>query len=1073
MANNFSTSVNIIRDNERDFNYIPTPNARQIVSQIVNDFKKGIRSFNVVGTYGTGKSSFLLAFEQSVNGTKRYFEPNLLAKPKFDFVKIIGSYASILEQFADAFEVETNRNQQENILSEIFNHYHAIGKENKVLFILIDEFGKFLEYASKHNPEKELYFVQQLAEFCNNPKHNIVLITTVHQSLESYAYSLSKMQQQEWIKVKGRFREITFNEPVEQLLFLASEYVPENIETNTSKSKIEKCLKLATETKAFNFNKGFLKDIASKLYPLDILSANILTLSLQRYGQNERSLFSFLESSDHTGLAKFNKLENPFYNLSNVYDYLNFNFYSFLTSKYNPDFSAWSSIRSSIEEVERTFDSNINDYIKTVKAIGLLNIFSASGSILDLNFFVDYLKIACGVSDPKDKIKNLEAKNIIRYRSHSKRFILFEGTDLDIQTALIEAGNKISEVVDITTLLNKHIKFNTVFAKQYSFATGTPRYFEFIISDYPETKKIPKGEIDGIVNLVFNSKLRESDIQNKSKLQEEAIIYCFFKNSAEIKNLLFEIEKIQKVLEENKDDKVAKRELENIVESQTRLLNHYITDSIYSGSKEVKWFFNGKEKKVANKKDFNKLLSQVCSIVYDATPVFKNELVNKHKISSSIHTAKKRYFSALANDWDKENIGFEHSKFPPEKTIYLSLLKENEISPIRENATEVTSIDKNSSFFKLWRASEDFLESAKSEQLKVSELSELLNKRPFKLKQGLIDFWVPTFLFLKRDDFAVFGEESYIPNLSEENLELIAKYPEKYSIKAFDIEGVKLDIFNSYRTFLNIATEQKFDNNSFIETIKPFIVFYKQLPEYSRNTKRLSPSAIKIRKAIANSKDPEETFFEAFPSALGLTLSSLQQDKSKLQNFTTNLQDGVRELRTAYDELVKRFENFICSEFVGKTTDFDEYKEYLQKRFSKLKKHMLLSNQKTFVQRLDSPLDDRKAWLNSIVQAVTGKTLEAFSDEDEILLYERFKSMIIELDSLTKISKSDIDESKEEVIGVKIDSFFSKIDPKVVRVPKNKSKEIEQLKNELKNKLSKDNTSNIAAVLNLLKELLQ
>ena len=1072
MANNFTTSVNIIRDTDRDFNYIPTPNASQVVSQIVNDFKKGIRSFNVVGTYGTGKSSFLLAFEQSIRGTKRYFEPNFLDKPKFDFVKFIGSYASIVEQFADAFEVQTNKNQQENILSEIFNRYHSIGKENKVLFILIDEFGKFLEYASKHNPEKELYFVQQLAEFCNNPKHNIVLITTVHQSLESYAYSLSKTQQQEWTKVKGRFREITFNEPVEQLLYLASEYVAEHFETKTSKAEIEKCLKLTTETKAFNFNKDFLKEIASKLYPLDILSANILTLSLQRYGQNERSLFSFLESSDHTGLAKFNKKENPFYNLSNDYDYLNFNFYSFLTSKYNPDFSAWSSIRSSIEEVERAFDSNINDYIKAVKTIGLLNIFSASGSILDLNFFIDYLKTACGVSDAKEVIKNLEAKNIIRYRSHSKRFILFEGTDLDIQTALIEAGNKISEVVDITTLLNKHIQFNPVFAKQYSFSTGTPRYFEFIISDYP-IQKIPEGEIDGFVNLVFNSKLKESDIQNKSKQQDEAVIYCFFKNSSEIKNLLFEIEKIQKVILENEKDKVAIRELESINLSQVRLLNHYISDSIYSGSKEVKWFFNGTEKKINDKKDFNKLLSQVCSIVYDATPVFKNELVNKHKISSSIHTAKKNYFKALSNNWDKENLGFEDSKFPPEKTIYLSLLKENGISPIRENATDVISIDRTSTFYKLWSASDDFLESAKSEQLKISELSELLSKRPFKLKQGLIDFWVPTFLFLKRDDFAIFNDESYIPNLSEENLELIAKYPEKYSIKTFDIEGVKLDIFNSYRTFLNIATEEKFDNNSFIETIKPFIVFYKQLPEYSKNTKRLSPSAIKIRKAIATSKDPEETFFDAFPSALGLTLSTLQQDKSKLQSFTTSLQDSVRELRTAYDELVKRFEDFICSEFVGQTADFEEYKAYLQKRFSKLKKHMLLSNQKTFVQRLDSPLDDRKAWLNSISQAVTGKTLETFSDEDEILLYEKFKAMILELDSLTKISKSDIDESKEEIIGVKIDSFFSKIDPKVVRIPKNKSKEIEQLKNELKNKLGKDNTSNIAAVLNLLKELLE
>jgi len=1072
MENKINTSINIIRDNDSDINYIPTRNATQVVSQLVNDFKKGIRSYNIVGTYGTGKSSFLLAFEHSIIGKKRYFEPNFLNEPKFDFVKFIGTYSSIINQFAEAFDVQTNKNQQENILSEIFNRYHMIENENKVLFILIDEFGKFLEYASKYNPEKELYFVQQLAEFCNNPKYNIVLITTVHQSLESYAYSLSKTQQQEWAKVKGRFREIPFNEPVEQLLYLASEYVTENFQTALPIAEIEKCLKLTTETKAFNLNKDFLKEIAFKLYPLDILSANILTLSLQRYGQNERSLFSFLGSTDHTGLSKFNKKENPFYNLSNVYDYLNFNFYSFLISKYNPDFSAWSSIRSSIEEVERAFDSNINAYIKAIKTIGLLNIFSASGSNLDLIFLIDYLKYACGVSNPKEVINNLEVKNIIRYRSHSKRFILFEGTDLDIQTALIEAGNKISGVVDITTLLIKHIQFNPVFAKQYSFITGTPRYFEFVISDYP-IQKTPEGEIDGYINLVFNEKLKESDILNKSKVHGEAIIYCFFENSAEIKNLLFEIEKVQNVIEENKDDKVAKRELENIVESQIRLLNHYITDSIYSGNKEVKWFFNGDEKKIYDKKDFNKLISQVCGIVYNATPIFKNELVNKNKISSSIHTAKRNYFKALANDWGKENLGFDEIKFPPEKTIYLSLLKENGISPISKSTRGTILFDSESSFFKLWRTSENYLESAKSGQLKVSELCDELSKRPFKLKKGLIDFWVPTFLFLKRDDIAIFNDGSYIPHLSEENLELIAKYPDKYFIKTFDIDGVKLDIFNSYRTFLNFTAEQKFDNVSFIETIKPFIVFYKQLPEYSRNTQRLSPSANKIRKAISSSKEPEETFFEAFPKALGFTLSDLQKDKSKLQIFTKSLQDAVRELRTLYDELVKRFEDFICFEFIGQTTSFEEYKEHLQKRFSKLKKHMLLSNQKTFVQRLDSPLDDRKAWLNSIAQVLTGKVLESFSDEDEIILYDNLKAMILELDSLTNISKLDIDESQEEVIGVKIDSFSNKIDSILVRVPKNKSYEVEYLKNELKNKLGNDNTSNVAAVLYLLKELLR
>lgn len=1074
MVNNFTTSVNILRDTERDFQYIPTPNAKQVVGQIVNDFKKGIRSFNIVGTYGTGKSSFLLALEQSIKGKKRYFETNFLSNPNVDFVKIVGSYNSIVDQFADIFEVTTSKNKHENILSEIFNRYHMLGKGNSILFLFLDEFGKFLEYSSKHNPESELYFIQQLAEFCNNPKYNIVLISTVHQSFESYAYALTSTQKQEWTKVKGRFREITFNEPVEQLLYLASEYFVVNFDDKAQKKQIEKCVKLSETSKAFNFNKDFINEISTKIFPLDIISANVLTLSLQRYGQNERSLFSFLESTDHTGLTKFNKRENPFYNLSCVYDYLNFNFYSFLTSKYNPEFSAWSSIRSSLEKVERSFDNSINDYLKAIKTIGLLNIFSASGAILDEFFVSNYLETACGIINANIIIQNLEAKKIIRYRAHSKRYILFEGTDLDIQTALIEAGNKISEVNDVTTLLNKYFQFSPVFAKLYSYETGTQRFFEFKISEYPiSNKEIPSGEIDGFINLVFNSKLKLAEIEEVSKNQKEAVVYCFFKNSTEIKNLLFEIEKIQQVIEENKDDKVAKRELENISDSQKRLLNHYITDSIYSGSKEVKWYFKGEEKKIVDKKDFNKLLSQVCSIVYKATPIFKNELVNKHKISASIHTAKRNYFKALANNWHKENLGFDDLKFPPEKTIYLSLLKENGISPIRENSFSVPTIDKKSSFNELWKTSEKFIESAKSDQRTISEFVSILSKRPLKLKQGFIDFWIPTFLFLRRDDFAMFNNDGYLPNLTDDNLELIAKNPHDYSIKAFDIEGVKLDIFNSYRTFLNIGTHSKFDNDSFIETIKPFIVFYKQLPEYSKLTKRLSSSALKIRTAIAMSKDPEETFFDSFPSALGTSLSALQKDKSKLEGYTLNLQNAVRELRTAYDELVKRFEEFICNEFVGKVVEFEDYKEHLQERFSKLKKHLLLANQKTFVQRIDSGIDDHKAWLNSIAQAVVGRTLENFSDEDEILLYERFKALILELDSLTNISKVDIDEKLEEVIGVKIDTFFSTINPKVVRIPKSKSAEVEQLKSILKKKLGTDKTSNIAAVLNLLKELLQ
>ena len=75
--------------------------------------------------------------------------------------------------------------------------YSSIKGKNSLLVILIDEFGKFLEYASKNNSEKELYFIQQLTEFVNNEDLNIILITTVHQNFEEYAYSVSTSQKNE------------------------------------------------------------------------------------------------------------------------------------------------------------------------------------------------------------------------------------------------------------------------------------------------------------------------------------------------------------------------------------------------------------------------------------------------------------------------------------------------------------------------------------------------------------------------------------------------------------------------------------------------------------------------------------------------------------------------------------------------------------------------------------------------------------------------------------------------------------------------------------------------------------
>lgn len=1071
MTSKFTTSTNIIRDTDRELKYIPTPNAIRISNQLSNDFKQGIRSFNIIGSYGTGKSSFLWAIEQTLKTNKSYFGLNILSNPKISFVKIIGEYQSLRESFIYTLGINNENTSAENIFSEIYNRYYDLGKENPLLIIVIDEFGKFLEYASHNEPEKELYFIQQLAEFVNNSDNNIVLLTTVHQNFDAYAIHLETSQRQEWTKVKGRFKEITFNEPVEQLLLLASEYIEEKQSTLKKEKEISELVGILSDSKAFSVNEDYIKSIAKKLYPLDSISAYVLTLSLQKYGQNERSLFSFLESTDHTGLYQHSILNDSFYSIAEVYDFLIHNYFSFLNSKYNPDFSAWKSIRTSLEKVESLFDKNLLDYEKLIKTIGLLSIHTQAGSCINLDFLIKYAQKSLGIKNAEKLIEDLELKKVILYRNYSNRYILFEGTDLDIPTALHEAGNKIDDIIDVVTLLNKNYSLTPVLAKRAMFETGTPRLFEYKISSLPISTK-PIGDVDGFINLVFNEKDILKDIQKVSTENQEAILYCYYLKSKEIKDLLFEIEKTRKVIEENSDDKVAVTELKNIVLHQRNLLNHKILNSLFGDNASVLWIFNGELKELKSQKEFNVFLSEICQTIYNKTPYFNNELVNKHKISTSIHTAKRNYFRALANEWDVPQLGFSIDKFPPEKTIYLSLLENNGIKLCDDELLNIIEPHNENGFYDLWLTSIAFLDSAKLSKRKVTEFVEILSNKPFKLKQGFIDFWVPTFLFIKRDEYALFNESIYTPVLNEDILERLAKVPEDFEVKSFALEGVKLDIFNSYRKFLNIDLNQNGNAQTFIETIKPFLVFYRGLPDYSKQTKRLSKESIAIREAISNSKDPEQSFFEDFPTALGYSVSKIQKDRTELQHFIIQLQDSIKEVRNSYDELVNRFETFLQDKYFDKPLTFEEYKKEFQRRYKSLHRHLLLNSQKSFVQRIDSQIEDKKAWLNSLAQSLIGRTLEKFKDEDELVLYDKFAEMILNLDSLNRISKSKFDEDKEIALDVQINSFGEEMANKVIRLPKSKSKQVEKLEEKIKELLSKDKSIDLAAITTVLKDLL-
>ena len=1067
--NKFTPSVNINRDNKVLENYIPTRNAIHAFNTILNDSKTGVKSHLIIGSYGTGKSSFLLALEQTLSAKKNHFK---YSDKKFEFLNIVGSYNSFESQLLKKLGLNA-RSSTSDLFKELDKQVALLKKSRKGFAIVVDEFGKFLEFSAKNNPESELYFIQQLAEWANNSDDETLFITTLHQDFNAYALSLSKHQKLEWDKVKGRIKDIPFNEPVEQLLYLASERIEKNFAIKEIDKSFDKLFDSIKSAKAFLLKDYFDKDFAKKLYPFDILSASILTLSLQKYGQNERSLFSFIESKDHLGINEFDYKQYGYYSIPKVYDYLLNGYYSFLTTKYNPDYNQWHAIRRAIERIEGLFSDSLNhrNAENIIKVIGLLNIFANASAKLDPHFYKEYCKHALGIKNVEDILNDLEKKKIIRYVNHNLKYILFEGTDLDIEIAIDDAGRLVEKVTNVVNHLNQYFEFPFISAKKSYYEHGTPRFFQFKLSDKP-ISLIPEGEVDGFVNLIFSEDDNIDDkVKEFSSECEEAILFGVYKNTSKIKNSLFEIQKINKVKENNRDDKVAVRELESILQHHINLLNHYVLDNIYSDSNDILWYFKGKPIKIIDRQSFNQRLSFICDTVYHAIPDFKNELLNKTKVSGQISSARRRLMEKLLNNIDDINLSFTADEFPPEKSIYLTLLKKTKIHRVT-NGIGILTKSTDETFDQLWKAGEKFLASTKHKERNLNDFITLLSNRPFKLKQGFLDFWVPIFLLSKSDDFALFENGNYVPDINPDILDLIYKRPALFNIKAFDVVGIKLELFNRYRIFLNQSENSKPNNKAFIQTIKPFLVFYKDLPDYAKNTLRLKSKTISLRKVIATAKDPEKAFFEDFPIALGYNTQELQ-DKSKLvQEFINQLQHSIKELRTCYDGLIDRFESYFIKDILSLKNEFPAYKNDIINRFDGLKYHLLQPHQKTFINRIKSGLDDRKNWLSSIAQSILGKSLSTISDEEEIILFDKLNDILFELDNLSEISKVNINENQDEIFKLEITSFVDGLKKNTTRISKEKKENIDSEIIKIESILGTNKKMNIAILTKLLQKLI-
>lgn len=1071
----FRLSSNISDGFFDEKSYIKTPNAQRVAKLIVDDYNSGVHSFSIVGAYGTGKSTFLLRFEKDLLDAKK---DGVLVDPKqlhneggFEIMNIVGDYVELSTILQEQLRFASFTG---SILDQLNSYYKKLHSEGKFLVIVIDEFGKILEHAAKNRPEKELYFLQKFAEFVNLPSRDILLLTTLHQNFGAYSKGLTEAQVNEWIKVKGRFKEVTFIEPIEQLLYLAAK----RYETSKKKSfaNADALISLAHET---NFvSDAFSEEVSKSLYPLDPFAAYVLTSALQRYGQNERSLFSFLASIGEDSLAQFQPASHLTYNLSKVYDYIVYSFYSYLRDT-NADSMSWSAMQVSVERVELVdweHEAQKDEAVKIVKAIGLMELFGTAGFVLDSSRMSLYAEEAMNIQDADEVLKKLTQHKIVRYASYKKRLMLFDGTDIDLEGEIRQAGLIVDRPVDIVGDISLILTRKVFPVKAHFFRTSTPRYFQYEVTSEP-VQLTPKGDTDGYVELIFSSSpIILQEVKSFSSECENAIVFAVFNDTEEIVDHLYNIKKYEYILEKvivDDSDRVAKREMERLKEYEESVLNKAINDNLFAFKSRVSWFYHGEQKQVGSFKDFNKLISEVCDTVYSEAPKIDSELFNRHNLSSSISTAKKKFFTALFEHGDEPELGFPKETFPPEKTIFWALLKNTGLHNGKAFQEKPTKPD----FLKLWNACEDFLKSTENKMRNVSELNQILSTAPFKMKQGFLDFWIPTYLFLRKQDFALYYISkgySFVPDITMTFLDLYQKNPSSFALKKFTGEGVKLEFYKKYREMVNLDVNVGVTKDSFIETIKPFLTFYARQNDYAKTTRKFDhQSTAKFRDVLATAHDPEKAFLEDLPEALGFSRVALKQE-ALVEEFGLILQQAINELRSCYSNLISRIERHLVRELKLSGEVYDGYIAEIRNRLADVKVYLLTEKQREFYNRAMTSYQNKVEWYQSICYIVLGKNLEKLKDEQEDKLLSDLVYLFRACEKYADISRKTKDNC--ETVAYSFDLVCNQgtdLRTQTYVLPSNGKADASKLEEKIEKLLTGQDDLDVCVLLSVLKKRLE
>jgi len=1132
----FNVSPRYLRSTvlERDFpdphsleNYVVTSHARDCLIRLSRGLRPGAtdRAWRLTGNYGSGKSSFALLAARWFSGEGAKLGKALGADldhrsfgldraPEFLPVLITGSRESIgraiLRAVLGVMDAQYTRGQKAETLAEIqrtvdgdriptdqevvrwvqwCNAKLIRDGKAKGMLILLDELGKFLEFAAFHPQSEDIFLLQRLAEAATRSDDEpLFVIGLLHQGFSDYASNLDQTAQHEWDKIAGRFEEMLFNQPLVQVsqlvaaaLQVKTQQLPPDFRKE-AKAGMEAVMNLGWLGQTAR--RAELEELAPRLFPLHAMVVPALVRVFQRFGQNERSLFSFLLSNEPFGLQTFAGgalAAGHMYRLADFYDYVRANFgYRLANQSYR---THWTLIESMVE----SFSSADELDQRIVKTVGILNLLDQTELAPTREAIVAAVASGRGVTESRvvAALERLHTGRVLYRRGSSGAYCLWSHTSVDLEAAFERATKAIGSLGQVGAYLKDILETRPLVARRHYIQTGNLRYFSVHYCPVGELEKAvaENPAADGAVVVALCETAQDIAVAEKwargasAKRHSSVLVAVPNDPLANHAGLVAESMRWEWVAintPELHGDRYAREEVSRQRAAARFRLEQRIQDLLglrsFSSSMALRWYCEGKATNIASAKDLLSRVSQMCDGLYSSAPRIRNELINRRSLSSAAAAARQRLIELIFTNAHQCLLGMDATKKPPEMSIYLSVLAKARIHREQAGVWQLVEPhgenDDPCNLGPTFAAIRAYLEKHADSRVSAAALLAHLERPPLGVRAGPAILILAIYAAMHSDEVALYEDGRFLRDVGGDEFLRLAKVADTFELQLCRVAGVRSELFRSLLEVLEFGTAERREGFRVLEVVRPLCQFLARLPDVVLNSRRLGAQTLAARDVILQSADPGKLLFQELPEACGLKAFGSHHKAGTVEGrqFAQRLRDIVDELREYYPNLLEKMRAAVREHF-GVAGSFPEVRRKLAARARPLTMVATEIKLKSLCLRLaDEKLAD-DTWLESLGSLVSLQPPARWKDSDEDMFHRDIAALAARFRSLESIAfaKKDAGEWSEAFRLALTRSDGSELQ-EVVYIEKDEQAAVDALAAEMTRMMSKNRRVGVAAL---------